>query len=154
MITINQFMADDHRRCDDLFIGAENAADQGDWASCARRFGEFADGMERHFRMEENVLFPVFEQHTGMTMGPTEVMRNEHAQMRDVLKQLEQAVEQKNQDAYLSYSETLLILMQQHNLKEESVLYPMIDQSLNGNSQQIIGRMTAPDATGKAGDLR
>lgn len=154
MITINQFMADDHRRCDDLFIGAENAADQGDWASCARQFKEFADGMERHFRMEENVLFPVFEQHTGMTMGPTEVMRNEHAQMRDVLKQLEQAVEKKNQDAYLSYSETLLILMQQHNLKEESVLYPMIDQSLSGNSQQIISRMTAPDATGKAGDLR
>lgn len=143
MTTISQFMSDQHRHCDDLFAAAENAAGEGDWPSCARQFKQFADGMERHFRMEENVLFPAFEQETGMTMGPTEVMRNEHIQMREVLKQLTQAVEQKNQDAYLGHSETMLILMQQHNLKEESVLYPMTDRSLGENGEEIISRMTA-----------
>ncbi|MBI2311690.1 MAG: hemerythrin domain-containing protein [Betaproteobacteria bacterium] len=141
MATISQFMTDNHHHCDDLFAAAENAAGDGDWAACAGQFRKFADAMEHHFGMEETVLFPAFEQQTGMTMGPTEVMRSEHAQMRGVLKRLADAVAQKNANAYLGNSETLLILMQQHNIKEESVLYPMTDQSLGSRSGELIGRM-------------
>ena len=32
----------------------------------------------------------------------------------------------------LSQAESLLIMMQQHNMKEENVLYPMCDQHLVG----------------------
>lgn len=142
MATISQFMTDNHHHCDDLFAAAENALGDGDWATCTGQFRKFADAMEHHFGMEETILFPAFEQQTGMTMGPTEVMRSEHAQMREVLKRMADAVAQKNTNGYLGHSETLLILMQQHNIKEESVLYPMTDQALGAHSETLIGEMT------------
>jgi iron-sulfur cluster repair protein YtfE (RIC family) len=36
----------------------------------------------------------------------------------------------KDADDYAGNTETLLIMMQQHNMKEEHVLYPMCDQHL------------------------
>ena len=35
-----------------------------------------------------------------------------------------------NTEDYLGQAETLLIMMQQHNMKEENILYPMCDQHL------------------------
>ncbi len=61
-------------------------------------------------------------------------MRLEHAQMRPLLAQLEAACAARDGDGYAGAAETLLILMQQHNMKEENILYPMCDQALGAGS--------------------
>ncbi|NOR57820.1 MAG: hemerythrin domain-containing protein, partial [Sulfurimonas sp.] len=94
-----------------------------------------------HFKMEEMVLFPMFEQKTGMTEGPTQVMVMEHEQMRKLLSKMEDAVESNDNDKFFSLSETLMILMQQHNMKEEQMLYTMIQQHLGDDADHIISRM-------------
>ena len=38
-------------------------------------------------------------------------------------------------------AETLLIMTQQHNMKEENILYPMCDQHLADVSEALIGRL-------------
>ena len=55
-------------------------------------------------------------------MGPTRMMRMEHEQMRQLFSELAEALENRDKDGYLGLSETLMILMQQHNMKEEQVL--------------------------------
>ena len=82
-----------------------------------------------------------FEAKTGMTMGPTQVMRMEHAQMRTLLDEARDALAAGNQDDYLGIAETLLIMMQQHNMKEENVLYPMCDQHLPGETPELLARL-------------
>jgi hemerythrin-like domain-containing protein len=82
------------------------------------------------FRGRRSVLFPLFEQRTGMYQGPTQVMRGEHTQMRQLLAAAEAALAKREADDYAGNAETLLIMMQQHNVKEENVLYPMCDQHL------------------------
>lgn len=119
-----------HKLCDGDFALAEEAAHKGDWAACAATHGKFRTGMLAHFSVEEEVLFPAFEQRTGMVGGPTQVMRGEHVQMRDLLRQMDEALAQKNADGFGGAAETLLIMMQQHNMKEENILYPMCDQAL------------------------
>jgi hemerythrin-like domain-containing protein len=99
--------------------------------------------MVRHLAMEEEVLFPAFEARTGMRSGPTEVMRMEHAQMRDLLRDMADAVAAGNQGRFLGLSETLNMLMQQHNLKEENMLYPMSDQVLAGERDDLVRAMEA-----------
>jgi len=118
MSSVAEFLGADHRRCDHLFADTEQAADQGDYVLCQARFHQFYAAMEHHFRMEEEVLFPAFEQATGNTMGPTRVMCSEHRQMRDLLTLMEQSLKVQDLDAYLGQAETLLILMQQHNIKK------------------------------------
>lgn len=133
----------DHRHCDRLFAAAEDAAQRANWAACRKHFDTFTAAMLHHFEVEENVLFPAFEQATGMTMGPTAMMRAEHAQMRDLLHNMAAVIAVGRRDDYLGTSETLLLYMQQHNLKEENVLYPMSNQALAASGIDLTQQVTA-----------
>lgn len=141
MPTLSRFLSNEHSLCDDLFAEAENAVGDADWLQAGAAFQSFVAEMERHFGHEEDVLFPSFEDHTGMRSGPTQVMREEHAQMRSVFTAMDDALARKDADAYLGNSETLLMLMRQHNLKEENILYPMAEQALAGLQADLLARM-------------
>lgn len=130
MNTIRELMSHDHRACDDCFVAVEKAMNDQAWDLAAKAFARFGKAMLCHFETEEKVLFPAFEERTGMRMGPTQVMRGEHAQMRELIEAAEAALLARDASDYSGYAETLLIMMQQHNMKEENVLYPMCDQHL------------------------
>lgn len=130
MTTITRFMTDDHGRCDTVFLEAEHAVDAGDWTRARDSASQFGNMLLQHFRIEEEILFPAFEQATGNTAGPTRVMRGEHQQMRQLLELLVATVEQEDALAYAGYADTLTIMMQQHNMKEEGILYQMADRVL------------------------
>jgi len=142
MASIETFMAQDHKACDERFARAEAAVGAGDWETAAAEFDAFRKAMERHFEMEESVLFATFEERTGMTGGPTAVMRAEHEQMREVLAMLADAVAAAEADEYLGQAETLNVLMQQHNIKEEQVLYRMMDEHLAAEADALLARFT------------
>jgi hemerythrin-like domain-containing protein len=78
-----------------------------------------------------------------MTQGPTQMMRMEHIQMRELFDQLDASLKRQDSDAFLGDCETLLIIMQQHNMKEEQMLYPMADQVLAGEAEELVGHMRA-----------
>ncbi len=143
MTTISDFLAPDHKRCDNLFAAAEAAAANDDWDNTATCFSKFQEAMLHHFAMEEEVMFPAFEERTGMRQGPTAMMRSEHLQMIDLFKQMSEAIVQKDTNAYLGDADTLLIIMQQHNVKEEQMLYQMADQALVSNLDELLERMRA-----------
>lgn len=132
-MTISSCMSGHHTRCDDIFARAEEACTQGEWERGAQLLGDFVSELEAHFATEEEVLFPAFETATGMRSGPTQVMREEHRQMRDLLADMESALTQRDNANFRGGADTLLILMQQHNMKEENILYPMCDQALGGS---------------------
>ncbi len=140
MSSIKDFLSNDHSRCDELFALMEEAA-SSNIADAKSAFLEFRDATERHFQMEERIMFEEFEQKTGMTQGPTAVMRHEHTQMRNLLNQMSEALEQNNQDRFFGSSETLMILMQQHNMKEEQMLYTMAQQRLSAEAPRIVEMM-------------
>jgi hemerythrin-like domain-containing protein len=139
MTTINEFMTRDHRRCDELMAAAEDAVNTQDWATAENLTEAFQAAIEHHFDMEEQVLFPAFEQQTGIVQGPTMMMRSEHQQMRGLLFQLKDALERQEEEDFLDTTETLLVMMQQHNMKEEGILYPMSDEQLSDVDQIIAG---------------
>lgn len=141
MPSVAEFLAAEHRQCDDSFAAAEEAAHAADLTGCRTRFQQFQAAMERHFRKEEDALFPAFEQATGNAMGPTRVMRLEHQQIRDALAEMSSALTGGDLEEYLGQAETLLILTQQHNIKEEQVLYPMCDRMLAGSAAAMIQAM-------------
>lgn len=132
-----QILPDHHRHCDNLFVAAEESVQRGDWAAAASSFRRFHDQMKAHFEAEEGLLFPAFEAATGMSAGPTKMMRYEHEQMRSLLAQLAAACEARDGEGYAGAAETLLMLMQQHNMKEENILYPMCEQALGAEAERL-----------------
>lgn len=141
MNTIRGLLADHHRQCDELFAATEQAIETGAWEQAASNFSRFSESMQQHFDAEEKLLFPAFEARTGMTMGPTAVMRSEHAQIRELMEAAAAAVEARDADDYAGYAETLHIMTQQHNMKEEYVLYPMCDQYLAAQTAELVAQM-------------
>jgi len=134
MHTLRDFMARDHLHCDQAFLGVERLVLGPDWDAAQATFARFQALTLQHFEAEESLLFPAFEARTGMTQGPTAVMRAEHVQIRQLMDAALAALRAHDVDDYTGYSETLSIMLQQHNMKEENVLYPMCDQHL---AQQI-----------------
>ncbi len=131
MTTLVEFMTVAHRQCDEGLASAEEAVSRESWPDADEKWTHFSSAMALHFAQEEKVLFLAFEEATGMTEGPTAVMRMEHEQMRSLLTQLAESVNGQDGSRFLGLSETLMVLMQQHNMKEEQMLYPMCDQALS-----------------------
>lgn len=127
-MTPSELLTGQHRDCDARFADAEQAARAQDWPAAESAFAAMRGEMEDHFRLEEDRLFPAFEQASGMRAGPTAVMRAEHAQMRQLLDGMAQALAARDGNNFLAEADTLLILTQQHNMKEENILYPMCEQ--------------------------
>lgn len=130
MDSIAALMTHDHRRCDHLFAAAEALAAEADWSAAAAAVANLARELEAHFSAEEEILFPRFEAASGMTHGPTAMMRAEHADMRASMRVLQDAIAAHDRDEFAGEADTLLIMMQQHNMKEEHILYPMCDAHL------------------------
>ncbi len=138
---ITETLSNEHAHCDNLFAQAESDVANGQWEKAARGVADFVKAMGQHFSAEEQILFPAFEQRTGQTAGPTQVMRFEHQQMRQLFAQMQQGLAQQDSSEYLGISETLLMLMRQHNAKEEQILYPMSDRVLGNEASAILAQM-------------
>jgi hemerythrin-like domain-containing protein len=134
--TLREYFTGDHRRCDEIWSDVEAAAESGGDQLAKAHFERFAAALERHLQMEEEVIFPAFEEATGMrNAGPTFVMRSEHEQMRGLLEQMRGSVD--SGDELVDLGDTLLMLIQQHNSKEENMLYPMAEQALASTWAEI-----------------
>ena len=139
--SVRDFLSRDHQRCDTLYAAAENAANEEDTAAMVHFCQRFLVSMMHHFRMEEELFFPAFEEKTGMRQGPTTVMRSEHVQMRNLMDQMRQASEKQDADLLLKAGGTLMFVMQQHNVKEEQMLYPMADAHLGSDVASLLKKM-------------
>ena len=124
------YFAAGHRNCDGCWADVEAAAEAGNDAALREGWQRFDRDFRRHLAQEEALLFPAVEAVTGMLdAGPTHVMRLEHEQMRAVLDQMVAAAERGDSSELLDLGDTLHILIQQHNVKEEGMLYPMAERA-------------------------
>jgi hemerythrin-like domain-containing protein len=140
--SISDFMVSDHRRCDDALARAAQAAAGDDWSAACAAFEAFHAAITRHIAAEEELLFPAFESATGRSAlgGPTEIMRVEHEQLRDVFDWMTRALASREADLCRELHEALFALLLQHNVKEERMLYPMLDRALAKQAGELVGR--------------
>ncbi|MDD5160896.1 MAG: hemerythrin domain-containing protein [Sulfuricurvum sp.] len=135
---ILEFMRDDHRACDHLYAEAESALLAKDAEKAKTIFDQFYTATNHHFDMEEKELFITFEKRTGMMGGPTQMMRYEHQQLRSLIESMRLALNENRTNDFFGIGESMMIMLQQHNMKEEQMLYPMIDRTLGGDAELII----------------
>ncbi len=132
------FFAQDHHDCDACWADVEELLDDDNGDSTGAELAAVAwqkidERMRRHFAMEEDVLFPAFDSRSGMSGGgPTAMMKMEHQQMRGLLDQIGVAMDSGETADALDLGDTLLMVIQQHNVKEEGMLYPMAENMLAG----------------------
>jgi len=135
--TLTEYLQDDHKRLDNLFEMTFLYLQAGNRDRAMATFQEFDKGLRHHIRMEDMVLFRLFEQKTGLTEGPTEVMRIEHRRIEEVLADILNNLENlppsfSGKDTpvltLLGLQQRLLEILGPHNAKEERILYPGCDR--------------------------
>ncbi|WP_447974658.1 hemerythrin domain-containing protein [Nitrospira sp. Kam-Ns4a] len=126
--TVASYFEQDHDRLDAL-LTTFHKLKRTDFARATERFREFKLGLQRHIVWEEALLFPLWEERSGITDGPTAVMRMEHRRIGAALEALHHKVKIGDPDCDAE-ERALLALLEAHNLKEERVLYPAIDQAI------------------------
>ena len=127
--SVKVYFEEDHDRLERLFKGFQDLK-RTDFPKAKECFKEFRSGLQRHIIWEEEILFPLFEEKTGMSLGPTQVMRAEHRQIRDHLEAIHKKVHEADPGSDPEEA-SLLATLSAHNRKEEMILYPAIDQSID-----------------------
>ncbi len=88
-----------------------------------------------HSNLEEELLFPALEAHMGTT-GPLAVMRTEHDEIDQALRQIEAA---RNLDDGAECVARVLSILRDHFQKEEEVLFSIARQTLDEETQVRLG---------------
>ena len=121
---------EDHERLDGLFAAFQQQK-RSNFAKAKESFDAFRYGLRRHIVWEEDILFPKWEENSGMAEGgPTQVMRTEHRMIEACLDAIHRQLQARNPDGE-GEERRLMEILKPHNMKEERILYPSIDQVIN-----------------------
>src|SRR3989338_6384720 len=141
-MTITDYYAKDHDRLDS-FLKNYQQLKRSNFPKAKEAFVQFLFGLKRHIIGEEDILFPLFEKKTGISpaAGPTAVMRTEHRQIKTALEAIHAQVAKGSPET--DADEIILFsVLNEHNLKDERILYPAIDRSVSEDeTAEIFRRM-------------
>lgn len=139
MKTALQMLSDEHKNilkaidallkeCDSIESGAK--IDKDFFERAVYFIKDYADKF--HHAKEEDILFTeLCKNGTNMHCNPTNQMLQEHAMGRNFIKELEQGIEENDRDKIIENARGYAQLLQDHIYKEDNILYPMADESLN-----------------------
>ncbi len=136
--TISSFLSKDHKLCDEVFAFMQEAVDQDHWQEADKKFLELHNCLEHHFKIEESILFPLFEEKIGISKSDISIMKIEHSQIMNMMKEIKEDINKQDIDHFFEISESLSMVIQQHNIKEEQMLFPMTDEHLFSEVPLII----------------
>jgi hemerythrin-like domain-containing protein len=118
---------------------------EGEGDAAQLRFLSFGDRLLRHMGAEERVLFPIFEQVTGIPDGPTKALRCAHCAFRKVVRVLKRSLvvdPAESSDAMLAYLKDAFV---KHDEYEQQWLYRICNEVVCDDvvRDAILGRLDA-----------
>lgn len=125
MLVESGTLAEYHRRCDALLFAAREASVAGAAAQLASCVAALREALLEHFRYEEQHLFPLYEQASGV--ASTSSLRAQHDDMRGVLWLLATAPPEDHRARYRTDLAELQAMFDAHAADEESRLYPLFE---------------------------
>lgn len=136
MPTVSAELTDHHRRCRELFAEVEAVVSTSDWAAFGGKLVALREEILNHFRFEEERLFPVYEEATGLRDG-TQELRTQHDDIRAILWALSSASAAHDPDSCRAEFDTLALLFRQHAETEEDLMYPAFERTLGPRAAQL-----------------
>jgi iron-sulfur cluster repair protein YtfE (RIC family) len=135
--TASRYLEDDHARLLSLLERAEQAL-AADPAIAGEALRGFASGLARHMRLEEEVVFPLFEVRTGLVGGPTDLMRQEHVELETTVEALQAALARGSCAAFGEAAALFRRRFSSHVSKEEHFVYPAVEQGLSDAERRAL----------------
>lgn len=134
MKRVLDFMSEDHDRLEVIFRQFQHSK-KIDPNLANKLFYEFKIDLQRHIVWEEEILFNYLEdknkalKSSASNSNPIALLRMHHTQIKDYLDKIHKKLE--NLDMKTDELENWLMeLLEEHNIQEEEIVYPWIDEDL------------------------
>lgn len=142
--SVTEYLAHDHDRLDSLLLEVIKLIAARRFTEARPRLSNFAFGLRRHIHLEDEFVYPRFEQLTGIIGGPTMVMRDEHRAIEHHLAGMIDAAMRDDRDGFDSEQEAMVAVMSDHTAREEALIYPLMDRHLPvAELDAFVGEMQA-----------
>jgi iron-sulfur cluster repair protein YtfE (RIC family) len=148
--SVSTLLGADHARVDGLLEDLAEMLADGEVERAEYHFADVEDALKRHIRVEEEILFPVFDARVRL-VGPTSVMRVEHRRIEALLGALRAALDRAQVDVARQTLAALDAVLVEHDRKEERILYPKTDAAL---APDELVALVARIASARRGDSR
>ena len=133
--SITGFMSADHSRLDYIFQEFRKSKKAGE---TKQFFLEFKDGLERHMKWEEDILFPIVKQRLGEDSAMIDELVLQHNRMKDDLKGISAGLGARDTNLESDLDQ----LMASHDKMEEEGIYPWIDDYIDDKAKkEALSRM-------------
>lgn len=104
-------------------------------------FNRLIEGdIRKHFKNEEEALFPVLGSVPGMRNGPITVMLAEHDILYNAFNEFNSGVEEENREQVINAGDKILTVLTDHIHKEDNVLFPMSRQYLRPDQLEEVDK--------------
>ncbi len=137
----SNWLVHDHRRHEAALTECELAAGAEDWREAVELFRRFVDGLRLHMRMEDEVLYPLFEETCPGVAEDIADLRYEHERLSQLVEELVHVIRHKDFDHLEASLRPLKRIMMEHNAHEELVFRRMSDSPLLQRREEIMERL-------------
>lgn len=111
-----------HRQLDELYALVEDALERGDAADAALRLTRFADALEAHFSLEDNLYFPALRGMRPELGGELEALSREHGEMLVSLAAIRTRLDGGDAGGCAADLEALALRLAGHEAREEDLV--------------------------------
>jgi len=111
---------------------------------CIKVFSTFKQALQKHFKWEEKVLFPLFEKRAGLPGTDTIfVLKNEHFQITSMfINKIEILLSEKRYNEIIILLVGLEEMLRMHRKLETDIFYPWFDETLDlGEKESILKQL-------------
>lgn len=137
-VALSTIMTNDHQHCDTFLESVEKYVSEKNLPLAIEALTTWKEINFKHFSIEEEILFPETIKVMQVKIPPIMVMEMEHQQIRNLFLEIEKALSEGNTEQFHRLVDTCIIMIQQHNMKEEQILYPIIDRCIPATNAEII----------------
>jgi iron-sulfur cluster repair protein YtfE (RIC family) len=125
----------DHHVIDEQFAQFKRGLVEGEWLE--EPFNGASEGLRHHIYVEEESLFPFLR--VGGLVAPAMVMLREHGEIWQALDSVDSEIRGgRDASRALAGIATLESALEQHNMKEERILYPASGQVLSAANTEAV----------------
>lgn len=131
----------DHRSYEEALAGCRAAAEAEDWQSVAAMLDELFAHLRLHMLMEEEILYPAYEEQPGADADATGEMRDQHQEITRLARDVERVARTSDSGHFLASLEPLEKAMHEHHRLEEESFLPMASHALLARREEIWRRL-------------
>ena len=136
----------DHLEYETLLYDCQAAAEQEDWSSAKALFDKLVSHVKVHMRIEEEILYPAYENAVNIPQGPTQALREEHDEIVRLMRDLSYILKTNDSELFLDSLLPLERVMLKHHEKEEEIFLPMASHLLLDRRDEIMRKLKEFDS--------